>query len=310
MVNLGECKLESGAVIADCRVGVTTMGTLNAARDNAILFPTWYGGKSGDLVRYVGADKLVDPAKYFVILADSFGNGVSSSPSTSATQAGAAFPRVTIRDMVAQQKRVITEHFKLTKLHAVVGISMGAMQAIEWSVRDNGFANKFVAIAGSPRLAPYDIVFWETTERALQSAIECNCQRPMQILAGTRFLMQGVATQAANVPHEALGKVRADIEKANISTAAAHDRILQLRAMIGHDVSRDFGGDLSAAAKRAGTKLLTLAGNKDNIVTPEPVIAFGKLTGNPTLEFATCGHDIPVCQSALIFPTVRDFLAR
>jgi homoserine acetyltransferase len=192
----------------------------------------------------------------------------------------------------------------------VIGISMGAMQAIEWSVRENEFAKKFIAIAGSPRPAPYDIVFWETTERALQSAIECNCQRPMQILAGARFLMQGVETQAKNVPHEALAKVRADIEKANIAIPLAHDRILQLRAMVGHDVSRDLGGDLSVVAKRAGTKLLMFVGNKDNIVTPEPVIAFGKLSGNATLEFATCGHDIPMCQSALIFPTVRDFLAR
>jgi homoserine O-acetyltransferase/O-succinyltransferase len=310
LINLGECKLESGATIRDCKIGVITIGTLNGARDNAILFPTWYGGKSSDLARYVGADKLVDPAKYFVILADSFGNGVSSSPSNSATQSGAAFPAVSIRDMLSQQKRVVTEHFKLTKLHAVIGISMGAMQALEWSVRENDFANKFVAIAGSPRLAPYDIVLWETIERALQSVIECQCQRPMQILAGTRFLMQGADVQAKNVPHEALGKVRADIEKASITVPLAHDRILQLRAMVGHDVSRDLGSDLALAAKRAGNKLLTLAGNKDNIVTPEPVIAFGKLSGNATLEFPTCGHDIPMCQSALIFPTVRDFLTR
>lgn len=309
-ISLGACTLESGKVINDCQLGITTVGKLNAARDNAILFPTWYGGKSTDIMKYIAADKLVDPALYFVIAVDSVGNGVSSSPSTSKTQAGAAFPAVSIHDMTQMQARLLREHFKLDKLHAVMGVSMGAMQALEWAVWQPDIAAKFVAIAGSPRLAPYDIVFWETTERVLQTVIECQCQRPMQILAGARFLMQGAGHQAKNAPYDMLNKIRADIAKSSISIALAHDRILQMRAMIGHDVSRHTNGDLTAAAKRPGTKLLTLAGNLDNIVTPEPVIAFGRAAGAPTLEFATCGHDIPVCQQTLINPTVRDFLAK
>jgi homoserine O-acetyltransferase/O-succinyltransferase len=309
-INMGECQLESGEKIQDCKIAYTTVGSLNKDRSNAILFPTWYGGKSSDILKYLAPDLLVDTSKHFVIVVDSFGNGVSSSPSNSATQSGAAFPAVTIRDMVRMQKRLLNEHFKLDKLHAVVGISMGAMQALEWAVREPDFANKFVAIAGSPRLAPFDIVFWETTERLLQTVIDCKCQRPMAILSGMRFLMQGADYQATNAPHETLNKIRSDIEKSNMPEALAHDRLLQMRAMVTHDVSKDYGGDLGVAAKRVGKKLMVLAGNKDSVVTPQPVLAFAKLGGAEALEFPTCGHDIPRCSANLINPAVRDFLAR
>jgi len=307
---MGVCQLESGAKIQDCRIAYTTVGTLNQDRSNAILFPTFYGGKASDLMKYLAPDLLVDTSKYFVIVVDSFGNGVSSSPSNSASQSGAAFPTITIRDMVRMQKRLLTEHFKLNRLHAVIGISMGAMQALEWAVREPDIAKKFVAIAGSPRLAPFDIVFWETTEKLLQTVIDCKCQRPMAILNGMRFLMQGADYQAANAPYEMLAKIRTDIDKGNMLESIAYDRMLQMRAMVTHDVSKDYGGDLSIAAKRAGSKLMVLAGNKDSVVTPQPVLAFAKLGGAEALEFPTCGHDIPRCSANLINPAVRDFLAR
>ena len=310
VINMGECQLESGAKILDCRIAYTTVGTLNSDRSNAILFPTFYGGKASDLLKYVAPDLLVDSSKYFVIVVDSFGNGVSSSPSNSVSQSGAGFPAITIRDMVSMQKRLLNEHFKLPSLHAVVGISMGAMQALEWAVREPDIAKKFVAIAGSPRLAPFDIVFWETAERLLQTVIDCKCQRPMAILNGMRFLLQGVDYQAANAPYESLAKIRADIDKGSMTEPIAYDRMLQMRAMVTHDVSKDYGGDLSIAAKRVGKKLMVLAGNKDNVVTPKPVLAFAKLGGAEALEFPTCGHDIPRCSANLINPAVRDFLMR
>ena len=109
VINMGECQLESGAKILDCRIAYTTVGTLNSDRSNAILFPTFYGGKASDLLKYVAPDLLVDSSKYFVIVVDSFGNGVSSSPSNSVSQSGAGFPAITIRDMVSMQKRLLND---------------------------------------------------------------------------------------------------------------------------------------------------------------------------------------------------------
>ena len=61
LADLGTCVLAQGGVIEDCRIGYVTRGTLNADKSNAILIPTWLGGRSADLLRYVGSDKLFDP---------------------------------------------------------------------------------------------------------------------------------------------------------------------------------------------------------------------------------------------------------
>src|SRR5271170_3036898 len=76
---LGQCKLQSGKVIEHCRVGYRTFGSLNAARDNAVVMPTWLYGVSGDLVEFFGAQpsnqRLVDTSKFFGVALDAFGNG-------------------------------------------------------------------------------------------------------------------------------------------------------------------------------------------------------------------------------------------
>jgi homoserine O-acetyltransferase/O-succinyltransferase len=81
--NLGDLKLESGETLKDCRVGCGKVGQLNASKNNAILFPTWFNGKSEQLIPKVGADKMLDPGRYFVVLIDSLASNVCSSPSSS-----------------------------------------------------------------------------------------------------------------------------------------------------------------------------------------------------------------------------------
>ncbi|HEY2856992.1 MAG TPA: hypothetical protein VGJ21_01085, partial [Terracidiphilus sp.] len=88
--DLGRCTLDIGQVIEHCRVGYRTLGTLNSAGSNAVLMPTWLNGRSEDLLPLVGPEagsrRLVDTTKYFVVLLDSLGDGVSSSPSNSDMQ--------------------------------------------------------------------------------------------------------------------------------------------------------------------------------------------------------------------------------
>ncbi|MEQ9562872.1 MAG: hypothetical protein RLN69_10145, partial [Woeseiaceae bacterium] len=66
------CPLAGGAVLEDCRVGYRTFGTLNAERSNAVLFPTWFGGTSGDYLDYgyIGPGLFADTSEYFVIAID------------------------------------------------------------------------------------------------------------------------------------------------------------------------------------------------------------------------------------------------
>lgn len=310
IAELGSCPLASGQVILDCRVGFITAGKLNADKSNAILVPSWLGGRSSDLLRYVGPDKLFDAERFFIVLVDSFGNGVSSSPSNSIRQAGAAFPQVALLDMVVAYRRLLEQEFGVRTLHAMAGISMGGMQTFAAAVAYPGLASRYVSIAGSPRLAPYDIVLWETQLRLHEEYLACQCPRPLEVLAGMRFLLRGPDYQAEHAPHAKLAEVRAGIARQKLERNQAYNRNLQLKAMIELDVSRAFAGDLAAAAKQVKAPLLVVTGGLDNIVTPQPAREFAKLAGAESLHIPQCDHGLPACATEAQYPVVRAFLAR
>src|SRR5579871_483462 len=167
---IGDLKLQAGATLKDCKVGYRTFGKLNAAKDNAVLVPTWYLGTSGNLAGSFKPGGLVDPAKYYVIAVDALTNGVSTSPSNSPTQHDADFPAVTIRDMVESQHAMLLG-LGITHLHAVIGISMGGMQTFQWVMAYPDFVDKAVPIVGSPRPTSYDLMYYTAGYRALKAAI-------------------------------------------------------------------------------------------------------------------------------------------
>lgn len=170
VADLGRCATEGGAWVEGCRLTYRTYGRLNAARDNAVLIPSWYAGRSEDMTWLLGAEAWVDTTKYYAVLVDALGNGASTSPSNSATQPGRRFPRITLGDMVAAEHRLVTETLGLRRLHAVVGWSMGGMQAIEWAHRFPGAVTRVAAVAGTPRMATYEMYFVRMTLTLLDHA--------------------------------------------------------------------------------------------------------------------------------------------
>ena len=130
VVSIGDIELQSGVVFPDLRISHSTFGTLNAARSNAILLPTFYGGKHSDYEPIIGVDKALDPSKYFIIVVDMMCNGLSSSPSNSAQPfSGANFPKITHWDNVHAQQKMLEQEYGIETLSLVSGFSMGGQQA-------------------------------------------------------------------------------------------------------------------------------------------------------------------------------------
>ena len=167
---LEDWTLQSGETFPLVRLAYTTHGELNRQRDNAIVFPTHYGGVHSDNEWLIGPGKALDPQRHFIVVPNMLANGLSSSPSnTPPPYDRAHFPHVTIYDNVALQQRLVTERFGIKQLQMVVGFSMGAQQAYQWAVSYPEMVERIVPICGSARTSPHNLVFLEGVMAALRA---------------------------------------------------------------------------------------------------------------------------------------------
>lgn len=173
IAEMGDVVLQSGATLRGAKLAYKTHGTLNAARDNAIVYPTWYGGQHSDNEWLIGPGLALDPARYFIIVPDMLGNGLSSSPSnTPAPYNQARFPHVTAYDNVKLQHRLVTETFGIETLELVTGWSMGALQAYHWGSMYPSMVKRMLPSCGSARCSPHNFVFLEGVKAALTADAE------------------------------------------------------------------------------------------------------------------------------------------
>lgn len=165
---LGDLALQRGATLRNARLAYKTLGTLNAAKDNAIVYPTWYSGQHYDNEWLVGRGMALDPDKYFIIIPNMFGNGLSSSPSNTPEPYNAArFPRVTAYDNVRAQHRLVTEHFGIEHLRLVTGWSMGGLQTFHWGALYPDMMDLLAPFCGSAKCSRHNFVFLEGVKAAL-----------------------------------------------------------------------------------------------------------------------------------------------
>jgi homoserine O-acetyltransferase/O-succinyltransferase len=171
LYDIGDLELEEGGTLPNCKLAVATHGKLNAAKDNAILVPTWFSGTSKIIEQaYIGKGRALDPDKYFIVVVNQIGNGLSTSPhNTPAPDGMANFPKVRIGDDVRAQHRLLTERFGLTRLALVVGGSMGGQQTYEWAVRYPEMVERAAPIAATAKNTDHDFLFTETLVEAITS---------------------------------------------------------------------------------------------------------------------------------------------
>ena len=312
--DLGDLKLENGSVIHDCNLGYRTLGTLNAAKSNAVLYPSWFTGKSGDIAAELGPGKYVDTSKYFVIVVDSLGNGVSCSPSNSTTQHGTDFPQFSIRDMVFSEYRLVTETLHLQHLHAVMGVSMGGIQTFQWIVSYPDFMDLAIPIVGTPQMSSYDLLLWNTELKALLSDPAYSNGKytqtpPLSLVALIHNMNLSTPDFRANhTTREGFQQYFDQIVANGDRFMDANDYLRQLQALIGHDIAH--GGSLYDAASKVRAKVLIVNATQDHMVNPLPALGFAKLIHAQTLLLESdCGHMSPGCESAKMDPVIEQFLS-
>ena len=179
------CKLDSGFDLINFKIAFKTYGKLNDLKNNAILIchaltgDQYVSGKNpltnrdGWWSRMVGPDKPIDTNKYFVTCSNVLGGCSGSSgpkeiDSRSQKPYGGNFPSVTIRDMVKIQNYLI-ESLNINKLFGVVGGSMGAMQAIQWTLDFPEKISNIIHIAGALKHSAQNIAFHEVGRQAIMN---------------------------------------------------------------------------------------------------------------------------------------------
>jgi homoserine O-acetyltransferase len=166
--DLGDFVLQSGATLRGAQLTYETYGELAADKSNAIVYPTWYSGRHQDNEWLIGEGMALDPSRYFIIVPNMLGNGLSSSPSnTPPPYDRARFPNVTMYDNVEAQHRLVTEHFGIERLPLVTGWSMGAGQTYQWAVSHPEMVERIAPFCGSSRCSYHNKVFLEGVKAAL-----------------------------------------------------------------------------------------------------------------------------------------------
>jgi homoserine O-acetyltransferase len=176
--------LQSGARLADYTLVYETYGTLNAERSNAVLVchalnashhvAGTYEGRArseGWWDNLVGPGKALDTNRFFVIGVNNLGSCFGSTGPMHANPAtgrpyGADFPVVTVEDWVDAQARLL-DALGIEQLAAVLGGSLGGMQALAWSLRHPDRLRHCIAVATAPNLSAQNIAFNEVARRAI-----------------------------------------------------------------------------------------------------------------------------------------------
>ena len=274
----GDVVLQSGRTFPAMKIAYKTFGILNADRSNVIVYPTSFAAQHYDTQWLVRAGGALDPAKYFVVIPNLFGNGLSASPSnTPWPLVGDRYPNVTYHDAVRVQQRLLAEVFGISKVKLVYGWSMGAMQAYHWAVAFPDLVERIAVVCGSARCAPHTAVFLEGVRSALTAdpaysdgvftAKPVRGFRAMgRVYAGWALSQEFYRDETwRGIGFSSLEDFLVRSWEANYARRAPEDLLAQLWTWQNGDISAhaDFGGDLPKALAAIRARVLLMPGDHD-----------------------------------------------
>lgn len=265
------------------RLVYRTYGRLSAARDNAVLFPTWFSSIDRQNEWLIGPGKALDPARLFVICPNLLGNGLSSSPSnTEPPFAGPDFPAVGLLDNVRLQHRLVTEHFGIDRLRLVLGRSMGALAAFQFASYFPDCVGSVLPFSGAARVSAHNYVFLDSVRAVIQadSAFQGGHYRTPphgglkamgRIYAGWAlshdFYAQGLNRQDGSENLDQYLRVRWE---PNFTAKDANDLLCQISTWQQADISANerFKGDFPAALRAISARAIVMPCRTDMYFPP------------------------------------------
>jgi homoserine O-acetyltransferase/O-succinyltransferase len=340
--------LRSGATLAAYDLTVETYGQLNAERSNAVLVchalnashhvAGTYAGQpksEGWWDNLIGPGKPLDTDKFFVIGVNNLGSCFGSTgpmhlnPATGQAW-GADFPVVTVQDWVDAQARVV-ERFGILKLAAVLGGSLGGMQALDWALRYPERVGHCIAIATAPNLSAQNIAFNEVARRAIvtdpdfhgghfyaHGVVPKRGLRVARMIGHITYLSDDVMAEkfGRELKGGALGYSTQDIEFQIESYLRyqgdkfsdyfdANTYLLITRALDYFDPAAEHGGDLSRAFAGARAKFLIASFTTDWRFSPDRSREIVKALLDNRLDVSYAEIDAPHGHDAFLLDDPR-----
>ncbi len=346
--------LKSGSVLPEFDLTYETYGELNADKSNAVLICHALSGTHHVAGKYtdddkhpgwwdnlIGPGKPLDTNKFFVIgvnnLAGCHGSsGPASTNLETGKPYGASFPIVTVDDWVNSQA-LLADYLGINQFAAVVGGSLGGMQALQWSIAYPERIQHALVIASSPNLTAQNMAFNEVARQAIMTdpefydgdyyehnAIPRRGLRIARMLGHITYLSDDAMGEkfgrqikdeikySFDVEFEVESYLRYQADKF-ADSFDANSYIRMTRALDYYDPALDFGGDLSKALSHVKAKFLVLSFTSDWRFSPErsKKIVKALLDNECTVSYAEVtaahGHDAFLMQDDYYHAILRSY---
>ena len=286
--------LQCGATLSHANLVHKTYGELNSDKSNVILYPTSYGAQHSDIEWLIKPDGILDPTRYFIIIPNMFGNGLSSSlsnnPECKLAESGFYFTHL---DNVRVQKQLL-DSLEIERLALVYGWSMGAQQAYHWSALYPEMVERIAAICGTAKTTDHNKVFLQSLRTALTADPVWNGSKfegipDRGIRAFSRIYASWAASQAYyregiyyQFGYESLEDYLIRGWEANYRKKDPHDYLAMIDTWLHCDVSNNptYQGNYQQALQSITAKTLVMPATTDLYFPPEDCQAEANLICN------------------------------
>ncbi len=350
-------KLKSGDVLPAFNLTYETYGELNADKSNAVLICHALSGTHHVAGRYtledkhagwwdnlIGPEKPLDTNKFFVIGVNNLGGchgstGPASIDPTTNKPFGASFPIVTVEDWVKSQAMLV-DSLGIDTLAAIIGGSLGGMQALQWSIAYPERIKHALVIASSPNLTAQNMAFNEVARQAIttdpefyggdyyeHNVVPRRGLRIARMLGHITYLsddamgakfgrkLKDIIKYSFDVEFEMESYLRYQADKF-AGEFDANTYLRMTRALDYFDPATEFDGDLSAALNKVTAKFLVISFTSDWRFSPDRSreIVKALLDNELPVKYAEVtaahGHDAFLMLDAHYHAILRSYLSK